>query len=676
MSATADAASDDSYRRIVARLGIDLDVAVPVRSTGNVAVVPQQWLWVVVDSHLYQSCLDLAETAEELLALRLAAANPGKELPRILEALVDARRHLAVSIAEIASFGPPPADPLGAAIDSQLDLSNRLLSQFRAATVDGNEAAALEPLIRALRKGNSSLLELLTSPPASARQAAELLHEMFALPPGSEILDGSLDPNMLRSRSRLDASQLDELAAQQLEELLPPGVAWIPNPTIFLAAMVLAERPLAARRMAAYSRDAVLACYARNPQLATEALLFQRRNGPAHFTASKAVGRELAAIKAARSSGDREGLALAAARVYAATAEGPVKHSAITLLVLLGIDVPEKPSLAFLRDNLAKHAAEAGALTESIEPEWRNAVDHREYSWDPKSDRLMLRGEQVPIEDPLSRHALGLSAVAGLECGITIAVASVPDLLDRVERIAPIHADRVLVEHRLGQQLAVQGVEDPRVEVTQSGIVVGPLADAAIVEGLAGVVGASDYLGEEDVIELRFQTLPPLLVTPDARMRARRLQKKDAENHSVLETDAAVPLLVSGLVELGTAPEDAVDRCTQAALNSFVDGVSPNTEQSVKALARRVQRSALRARQAIREAQIVGGVRSDASQEASKRLRLLEKGAARYLGGGGRDPEPMLAALRSVQEVAEQLPGGALPWFPTEGTEAIQSPAP
>lgn len=658
----------NSILQVAQATNVDLGLRLPTREDGATPLVPRQWPWVVFDSALSYWANMICSRAERLDKLHHGDAKRfGKQAPKVLADLCAARDEIVMAIRELSWFGPPAGNLLGTAVDDAILSLNLLLEALEQ--VAAGHQGDLPTRIEDAKRATEILDQAIGEPIDSDQFPISMVYDHFQIPPGDHFTTSALEPNTLRALSPMDDHEMEALSKHLLSHLILPGSAWAPSPTVHLASVLLAERPLIAHRMAAFTADLVVEVFKQQPRRAVRALGSQRERGQSQLASSKEIAAEIAVIRDAQENDDEEALGLASARLYAAAAEGPVGRAAVTLLQLLGVKLPKQPTLTFLRDQLRGRTGSRVDFSHAFEPEWRNAVDHREFHWDPLRQALDLRGQAVTREDLSSRYDFGVSGMVGVECGITLAVAAHPKLLDEVDRVSPLHGDRVLVEHRLAQSLAGQGIAT-KITTTSEGLMIGPVADGEVIAAIGGLMGSIDSIKKVGRYEIRFEQAPPLVISRDALRRANKLRRRDGNNDRILGTEAVNPVFVGGLIELGIPPEEAITRGAKAAATSVA--VEAGAEApSRKSRARRTAKSAKRAIRTIRESSRIVGTISEPARQLEQILKRVEVTADSYIRTGGQNPDPMLGELRSLLDLLEELPPPDFPWFANLSEEDV-----
>jgi hypothetical protein len=662
------ATSRNSLAQAALVVNVDLRACLRNRNVGTTPLVPRQWPWVVFDSGVVHWAATLCARIKRLDELRRSDSKRfGKQAPKVLEDISAAREEMNTAVEELGWFKTPPESPLAAALDNAIASLNLLLKTLEELTRDTR--CDLSAQIEASEKATAALDEAIAEPMDFDRTPISMVYDLFQIPADCQFATSALEPNTLRALSPLDDREMDHLSEELLMHLMLPQSKWPPSPTVHLASMLVAERPLVAHRMAAFTSSLVTKVFEQRPKQALRALREQRNRGQSQFASAKEIATEIGFIREAEAQGDEEAVALATARLYSAAVEGPVRGVAVTLLQLTGVKLPDKPSLVLLRDQLRGKTGSRVDFAHAFEPEWRNAVDHREFHWDPVRQVLNLRGEKVPQEDLSQRYDFGISGMVGVECGITLAVAANPELLDEVDRASPLHEDRVLVEHRVAQGLAGHGIAT-RVITTPDGLTVGPIADNQVIGAIGGLVGSIDATKAIDRYEIQFETSPPLIVSRDVLRLADRLRRRDGQNNRILDTEAVNPIFVAGLIELGVDPQEAITRGAKAAAT----GVAVEAGSTAVSKASRARRTAKKAKVAIRtirESARIARTTSTSARELEQSLRRVESSATSYLRSGARDPDHLLAQLRHLFDLLEALPPPAFPWFESSKSENL-----
>jgi len=654
--------------------GFESVAATPVVSVGHVPVVARQWRAAVEDSAITKTWATLAAATRR--TAQLLGSEPrqlGAALPNTLTAITEALAAFGRAVEELNWFTPPADDRLG----DELAAIGETVSSLRTEIATLLNDASSDGLASHLDAGDAhaAAIEALGGSADDDEIAPwSMLRTLFALPATWDDAPPELDLHALRAATALSQADLDALSLRLSAHLLPAQPQWAPHATGALLGVLLCERPLIAHRGARSTQELLHDSLARDRPSATQALADYKTGGELRVASHKELIAQLAALEAARAAGDPESAALAVARLYAAVAEGPVTRAAELVLGLLGAPLVADVTLATVRDQLATHdeVVVARDLAAAIEPDWRNAVDHRQVFWDAGRQELCLRGDAVDQTEVFRRQAAGYSAAYGVELSIAVAMTGDRPLLDAVERLRPVHSNRVLVEHRVGQNLAAHNAPTQLRSVGRR-LVVGPLEREQLVPALGALVSSIDDLRTTEAIELHLTGCQPLLVTPDVLRRARRLRERDERNELWLSADSMLPAFVGGLMALGVEPREALEQVAEKALRSVT--VDVEAGKSKRAMARQLARTAARAECVIREARMVCGETSPATVEVLAALRELGQRAQEYSRRPGPVLDAMLAAVERLEQLSEQLPLQALPWFDEPKPETDDQPS-
>jgi hypothetical protein len=631
---------------------------------GRAPVVPRQWRAILEDAGIADACRELIDGCRTVRRIcGVEDKRRGKQLPRALIALAAVVRRLDAALATVAWFEPPAQDPahaamnaLSAAVNDAVDALRELLESGEPHLVD----AAITSVDRQLATFEQALVRIpdLDGPPPWA-----LLCELFDVE--SNVAPGPPDLNAqaLVAVSPLTGRELEEVSRRVVGHLLPADPAWIPDSANAVAGLVACERPLIAHRCALATRDLLMCARAERLSETVQILIDRRRDGEREFASHREIVQLLSAMRDAEAAGDAEANALATARTYAATVEGPVRRAAYFMLRLLGAEPGPSPTLSTLKERLEAQgeAVVTTDLARSIEPDWRNAVDHREAYWDAGAGLLRLRTQLVNPGDVFVRQAMGMAAAAGVEAGIAIAMTGSAELLSAIDRIAPVHTDRILVEHRLGRQLALHGVRAPRLETSGERLFLGPVPRSDLPGIFGALVASTEDLRSRDAVQIAFEDAPTLVLSRHAIRRAEQLSPRNGAGRRTVSSDAMLPALAVACVALGEEPSRALDLAAEKAAR-FVD-INPEQETSRRALARRMATAARRADRIVQEIRRAVDAKSPGTTELLRRLRALSAAADAYERRGDPVVERMLAALRELERAQTSLPGDALPWF-------------
>lgn len=564
----------------------------------------------------------MASGSETVLAVLAGdSARQGRRLGAALTNTREAMEALRHAFCEIAWFQAPHGDDLSNELTTLATLANELSDALRAC-LDGKGSP--ERVWRARKEGDrvcQSLGEAIVPRHDEGPGAASLLPKLFRVDPAWQPVLPDLDVHGLRAASALSLDELNALGAAVAKHLVPEGAAWMPPPTRALLAVLVADRPLIAHRTALATRDVVVSSADRHGGAVASVLADYRRQGIRELAAHREIVMKLEAAVVAEMRGDHEGHALAVAWLYAALADGPAHRAAITLLRLHGRDMGDRPKLGNVREALGTlrccHAA--SAFEAALQPDWRNAIDHRELHWDPSASALVLRDALVSVHDLAARCQAATAATAGVELGITLAMAARPVVYREVERLAPKHLDRALVEYGLREELAGRGVTRAAVRTVADRLLVGPVHREDIVYVLAAMVGRAEDLRSMQAIELAAEGLPVLLVAPSALRRAGTLRCTDDRGGRVLPPDALLPVFVTALAAAGAEPLHALNLVVEKAIRDVDADVG-----SLRGMARRLAIAARRARRVVRVCHTEAGFQSPESTAVDSCLRELE----------------------------------------------------
>src|SRR5690606_38553907 len=126
--------------------------------------------------------------------------------------------------------------------------------------------------------------------------------------------------------------------------------------------------------------------------------------------------------------------------IYRITTEGPLRHTAMAVLRLLGDEVSPSAGLNELRSRLLGFRGRTPLwlrIAELITPERRTSRAHEELHWDPDVGAAVLGERAVDLREVHHAANLAWSVACGFQSGAQIGCACLPELartIDAIER--------------------------------------------------------------------------------------------------------------------------------------------------------------------------------------------------------------------------------------------------
>ncbi len=119
--------------------------------------------------------------------------------------------------------------------------------------------------------------------------------------------------------------------------------------------------------------------------------------------------------------------------LHRAVLEADVRRTAVVVLELLGMTVPQGAPLAAVRDLLAAQDSQplCKLLASTIRSEWRNANAHEDFRWDPVNSTLLLGGRPAGLDEVLDAALRARAICRGFEHGVAVAYAQNASLVIR-----------------------------------------------------------------------------------------------------------------------------------------------------------------------------------------------------------------------------------------------------
>ena len=641
---------------------------------GQVPVVPRQWFTAIADASVAARWRALARDAAGVLALLTFPDDRllGRQLPKRLERLAHAHAAFATALEELSWFLAPQPDPaqehlvgITRAATGLLRLVGEALDE-RSQRVDQGLAAGAAAFAAEGDDHAAALREMPRTPENEAVAPRTLVESLFELP-SEFVWDGpDFDVDGVRVGTPLSTAALQALSRRLIGHLLPESAQWVPSATDAIS-LLIAERPLIAHRCALSVRRLVERAAGRDQAAIARVLAAYRSGVDQELASHREIIAALRDLHRAQASADNEGAALAVARCYAAVIEGPVSRAAALVLELAGGEALPEPTLGTLRERLNAHARLdiASDLAACIEPEWRNAIDHRQVHWDARTQTLILRDTSVPTSDVFDRQALGTAAVHGLAAGVRCAITALPTLFDAINLDTPIHRERALVEQRFKAQFAANGVTVRSLRTVGDRIMV-RLGERGCVPGLFGALVANvDDLRETTAVEVTFDDAPRLLVATDLLRRA-----SDAGPEA--DELAMLPVFAGALIALDVSPDDVLDRAAQVAVRPiwkmFPASEDAMPRSATARLARELGLAAARAKGMITGIQAVTHARTERSTAMLAALAQIITAAKLYeRNTGDLARRRMLDGLTAAGVAHDALPRAGMPWFVDAG---------
>ncbi len=488
-----------------------------------------------------------------------------------------------------------------------------------------------------------------------------MLLDLLGLPPDWTSSTGVTDAQTARGASPLSEGEIGALGGKLTDHLVPDRSPRLPGITQSVAALVLTERCVIAHRCAESMFALLAAAATPDPVPAAAAIADPRNNGGLNLTSHEEIVRHKRERDLARNEQDERAGALATARLYAATIEGPVKRMGLNVLQLQGKELPTQPTAGNVRDLLSAHAPQVGQdLASSIEPEWRNGVDHRDFHWDAFRHQLIVRTEVVSTELLADRQSAGLAAYQGAEAGISLACALVDGLNEAVRVAAPAGDDAVIVAHRMREALAARRIQGG-VEVSGKHLTVAT-SRLDLHNVFNAMIDRIDDFARLEVLGVEFEDAPSLLMHVEDFECAASL----ALDHPEIEFGifAFSPVLAGALVMHGVDPADAANRCAGAAAGYIEERFAAILAEPDQRLGAAVlDRAARDANRLVREIERSAAVRTSETASLRRALGQLLGATREYQRAEHGAASTISLALDALRAQREALGPASLPWF-------------
>ncbi|MCE6995405.1 hypothetical protein LZG04_11380 [Saccharothrix sp. S26] len=533
---------------------------VPGRHPRTVRVIARQWWTILEDSRLTSNLLRL-ETA--VAAIVEAAASPvvsdvGRRVFVALDQVVDACRVVAAMFNVVGWFAPPEHLAGMAAV---LDRMEEVMYGFARDAVD----AAVEGLpeqrwheVLSYTATRDALIDELRSVAARMPEVQEPLLETVLGLPGSVIDagDGLTFAARVSAAWARQSDVLDDRLRETLPHLLDPSMPLMSEVRLHLTGLLLREYPWRAHVAAVAARDLVLAALATDADRCLDVITESvERQNQMYFTHTR-ISKAVAAVKAARYP---EEAADPAANIYLAMAEGDVRRAAVTVLTLLGEDVPDKATLHPLRTRLAAHrdSMACAVLLWCIDTHLRNAIAHSHMEWDAEHQCMVLDGRAVSPHDLMRMTLQAYGTCTGLHAGISVAL----NQAGNPHHHRPPPTDPSVWDGRLLDILGSHGIEATRArrQGRTIHIQVPHVTAATLRDHLVGVYHADQIVPHVDDWILAPHDRPDLLLDAATLATARSLTEPDHGDSPSAHVYAIEPVLYAGaLFNHGLAPDRIV----------------------------------------------------------------------------------------------------------------------
>lgn len=629
--------------------------------SGTSPLVERQWAAALADAALFDTVRAYYCRLKAIADL-YGADSLGKVLPRAARLAASSEMQLAESFRQLAWF-EPPASVQRHWLREIYERCSLLANDVRV-LLETNAHDGWQLLRSNVETWTRELFE--SAPPYDSVMPPWALYlRLLELEPEAVDLREEHPLASARAQTPLNGSEVEALSRKVAGDLLPATARWVPDVGRALAALVLSERPLIARRAAEAAVTLLMSAAAENLLATARALANVRERVGESYASHTEITDLLAILQRAQDSGNQMQIGLAAGRLYAATIEGPVSRAGTATLQLLKRPVADDRSLAEKKDQLDSADNQlATDLGYAIKPEWRNAVDHREMRWDARAQKLSLRGESVDVRDVLRLQQIGLAAADGLEVGISIACSAVPGLLEAIEQLAPQRTDHISVEHHLRDSLAAQGVtlRSLRTEGTQLYVSLHQLEDvSALLAVLRG--DATEYSGVETIaVDMPDQEI---LFVDSSELR-RSTEFADATTRQAYGILALASTFANALIALGVPPTEALNRCASAVAGHVMHRLTKALEAGVSTaeLARAAYEGARDARKLVEDIERVAHCETPEASRLKWVLSSLATSAAAYERGlDTPDGVEIRTALRTLESAQAEMGPPNLPWF-------------
>jgi hypothetical protein len=535
---------DDIQRAIEGARVDPSKVRVPDLSTGHVPATPAQWRSALSDSALIEQWTKLTVARSRVEALvQMSPKVAGKQAPRRVRELIAAAEIVIAEVEAVCWFIAAPDSviqhgDLVELADCAKAIAHQIVELLPGDHASDAEVARGDRIVA--RIGQE--IERTSSETPSANLAT-----VFGVEPRLIEDLGGLDASArLRVATTLNHDELEQLSRSVLRHLLSDNATYAPTATSILAPMLLSERPLIAHVVALHTAEALVNM---NPGRTAEILRDYRGYLPENWATQRTITANEKRIRTAAPN-DHEEVALAEAELSWACTEGPIRRLGWTCLRLYGADDAPMPMLGELQDRLdAQDEVITRALANAIVPAWRNAVAHREVSYDPVRRKLRLESDLVTPDRLREARQLGYAIAYGFDCGVAVARATSPALAAQLDLGADIATEPHLVAGRLADLMAGHRILCERIEVMDDRVIVRAqnlhVRDAALI--LTEFAEASDLYQLGDV-ELQIDDRPALRVP--ANILAELIRQRQTAPDKSLPASALWAVIASGRADL------------------------------------------------------------------------------------------------------------------------------
>ncbi|WP_162688554.1 MULTISPECIES: hypothetical protein [unclassified Streptomyces] len=394
---------------------------------GEEATVPMtssQWRAVLADAELAGRWQEMRATALEVASTASTSGrSAGKRLPALARRLRAASNEMVAIWNDVSLFAPPSSVTEERRMARDIAVSSHGMASAVIACLElgwdaSHWSAAWECAVET--DANVRRLEASQATPVDANE--DLYQRTLGLS-SAEIQQGE----GLAGRARLaaawsrDPNGLDRRLRQQMGHLIGGSQLLTGKLRQHLAALAVSGQPLTAHRAARLARDLVADKLMEDPQLAYAAISRHVKREPLMLSAYR--GQTSAWEGYLRATSDEKQMR-PVADLYKVVVEGDVKWTAAVVLDLLGRAIPAAHTLAAVRDSLNAEAHPLClTLASVIRPEWRNAIAHEDYHWDPMHSTPVLGGRPVSLDELLHTARTARTVCQGFEHGVAVAYA-------------------------------------------------------------------------------------------------------------------------------------------------------------------------------------------------------------------------------------------------------------
>ncbi|RLK58694.1 hypothetical protein CLV68_3167 [Actinokineospora cianjurensis] len=533
---------------------------VSVRHPRTVRVITRQWWAILEDSHLTTGLQDLDTAVVELIGAATSSdmADLGRRVFGALDQVAEVCRLVATTF-EVVGWFAPPEHLAGTA--ATVDRLEETMYGFVRDVVDVVAEGLPEQRWREVLSYTATrdaLIDELRSAAANMPQEQELLLETALGLPGSvsDAGDGLTSAARVSAAWTRQSDVLDGRLRVMLPHLLAYSMPLTFEVRLHLTGLLLREHPFRAHVAAVAARDLVLAALAADADRCLDVITESvERQSEMHFTHTRVI-KAIAAVNAAQYLEDA---ADPAANVYLAMMEGDVRRAAVTVLALLGEEVPEKATLHPLRIRLAAHRGSmaCAVLVSCIDTHLRNAVAHSRMEWDAEHQCMVLDGRAVTPQDLIYMTLQAHSTCTGLHAGISVAL----NQAGNPHHYRPPLNDHSVWDGRLLEILGSHGIEATRARRHGRTIYIDVphLTAATLRDYLVGVYEADWVVPHIDDWVLTSPDRFDLLLDATTLATARSLAESEHDASPSGHVYAIEPVLYAGaLFNHGLAPDRIV----------------------------------------------------------------------------------------------------------------------